>query len=183
MAQMVAHVGGDMKQVVIVSLIFFALLLNANGVMACSCLRSSINTEENFRREAATSLREADAVFSGEIVEMDNLTLKFKVERLWKGEFKDGVSIVTGAIRSGDGFILSSMCDYKFELGKKYLVYANGSKDKLKASKCSWTGILGERERFTNELDRLKLLEAGSQPGEATSALDLFRSGRNLTTR
>jgi len=121
-------------------------------------------------------------IFSGELIEMDGLTLKFKVERLWKGEFKDEVSMATGAIRSGDGFLLTSMCDYKFALGRKYLVFAHGSKDKLKASKCSWTGKLGERGRFTDELDRLKLLEAASQEGKAAATVDLFRSGRNLTT-
>jgi hypothetical protein len=171
-----------MKQVIIVSLTFLAVLLSTKGASACSCLRPPINTEENLMRETATSLREADAVFSGETIEMDGLILKFKVERLWKGDFKDEVSMSTGAIRSGDGFLLSSMCDYKFELGRKYLVFAHGSKDKLKASKCSRTGILDERGKFTNELDRLKLLEAVSQPGKAAATLDLSPLGRQLTT-
>jgi hypothetical protein len=163
-----------MKQVVIVFLMFMAVLLSTKGAVACSCLRPPINTEENLRTAVATSFREANAVFSGEVIEMDGLIVKFKVEKAWEGNVKDEVSIATGAVKSEDGFLLSSTCDYKFELGKKYLVFANGSKGKLKASKCSWTGILGERERFTNELERLKLQEAGSQPGKPVASLAYF---------
>lgn len=155
-----------MKQIVIVSLALMAILLSTEGAVACSCLRPPINTEEKLRTAVATSLREANAVFSGEVIEMDSLIIKFKVEKAWKGDVKDEVSIATGAVKSEDGFFLSSTCDYKFELGKKYLIFANSSKGKLKASKCSWTGILGERERFRNELERLKLLEAGFGWGE-----------------
>ena len=171
-----------MKQIVILVLTCMTALLNTSGALACSCLRAPIDTEENFRRAVVTSLKQADIVFSGEVIEMDGLIVKFKVGTAWKGDIKDEISMVTGAIRSEDGFILSSMCDYNFEPGKKYLVFANGSEGKLKASKCSWTGILGERERFTNELDRVKQLETESKPGKAIATLDLLRLGRNLTT-
>jgi hypothetical protein len=129
-----------------------------------------VNTEENLRTAVATSLREDDAVFSGEVIETDGLTVKFKVKKTWKGEVKDKVSMATGAVKFEDGLLLSSMCDYKFELGRKYLVFANASEGKLKASKCSWTGILGERKRFTNELDRVKRSERESKPDKAVAA-------------
>jgi len=158
-----------MKQVVIVSLTFMAILLSTNGAVACSCLRPPINTEENLKTAVATSLREDDAIFSGEVIGTDGLTIKFKVEKTWKGDVKDEVSIGTGAVKSEDGFLLSSMCDYKFELGKKYLIFAKVSKGKLKTSKCSWTGILGESERFTNELDRIKQLETKSKLDKAVT--------------
>lgn len=159
-----------MKQVVIVSLTLMAVLLSGKGVAACSCLRPPIDTEENLRTAVATSVGEADAVFSGEVIEMDGLTVKFKVKKAWKGDVKDKVSMATGALKSEDGFLLSSMCDYKFELGRKYLVFANASEGKLKASKCSWTGVLGERKRFANELDRVERLAPESKPGKAVAA-------------
>ena len=163
----------------------FALAISffaSETAIACSCDLPGIDTEEKFRAVVATSLNGANAVFSGEVVEMDTFTVKFKIEKVWKGNFKDELIMITGVERAEDGSDVSSTCDYDFELHKKYLVFAYGAKDKLKASKCSWTSILDERERFVNELDRLKQRETDSQQPNAGINVDLFQSRRNLTT-
>jgi hypothetical protein len=147
-----------MKNITLLLLTFAALLLSSENAFACTCGYPQIDTEENFRTAVATAVSGADAIFSGKVVEMDSLTVKFKLERVWKGNFKDAdeLTMLTGTVMTDDGRYKSTSCDYDFAVGKKYLVFARDSNDKLTASKCSWTYILGERKRFVNELDRLK---------------------------
>lgn len=74
------------------------------------------------------ALKEADAVFSGEVVEIiDNRkfvrgkgkTIHFKVDKVWKGIDESEAVVTTGFDTEG--------CGFPFEEGKKYLVYATMS--------------------------------------------------------
>lgn len=80
----------------------------------------------------------ASAVFSGEVVALDTFMVKFKVDKLWKGDFSDEITMSTGAKDNGDGTYTSSSCDYNFKLGEKYLVYAQGASRK----RCRRTNVL-----------------------------------------
>lgn len=171
-----------MKKITLLILTFAASLLSAENVLACTCGHPQIDTEEKFRAAVATAVNGADAIFSGKVVEMDSLTVKFKLEKVWKGNFKDAneLTLLTGAVLTKDGRYKSTTCEYDFEVGEKYLVFGRGSEAKLTASKCSWTHILGKRKRFVNELDRLKQLDPGSESLKAMA--DLFHMRRNLTS-
>jgi len=130
----------------------------------------------------ATSLNGANAVFAGKVIEIDTFTVKLSVEKVWKGDFKGELVMITGTMMTEDGSYVTSTCDYDFELNKKYLIFAHGAKDKLKASKCSWTSLLSERDRFVVELDRLKQMEIDSRQSKAVIKATPFQSWRNLTT-
>lgn len=86
---------------------------------ACSCVMAPPPEE---------ALDKADAVFSGEVVEIiengklirgKGKTIHFKVDEVWKG-IDESEAVITTGLHDGD-------CGVPFEKGKKYLVYASMS--------------------------------------------------------
>lgn len=138
-----------MKKVIYISVVLVIFLFVAAGnSFACSCALS----DEPVKKQIDKAFTGSVAIFSGEVLEIsestedkDNLTVKFKVAQSWKGNSKSEITITTAKE--------SSMCGYSFEVGKKYLVYANGLKDKLSAYNCSRTssntGTSGDSKYLT----------------------------------
>ncbi|HEU0144056.1 MAG TPA: hypothetical protein VFQ47_04660 [Nitrososphaera sp.] len=145
-----------MKKVTFLIFVFLACLLTPEKLFACQCIAPVLDTEEDFRVAVSTSLNRADAVFSGEVAEMDRFTIKFKVQEVWKGDFKEEVTLGTGAYIGVGGLVVSSRCGPLFEVGKTYLVFARGPEGESQAERCSWTGILSDAERVVWELDGLR---------------------------
>ena len=130
-----------MKKAIYISLaLTLFLLASAEKAFACSCLRSL----EPEKKQVQQAFTDSTAIFSGEVLEIsedsadqNSLLVKFKVAKLWKGELNREVTITTAKD--------SAMCGYTFEIGKKYLVYANGLKDSLMVSNCSRTKIMSNK--------------------------------------
>ncbi len=124
--------------------ISFALLIflfaSAEKSLACSCMV----TPEPLKKQIQKAFTGADAIFSGEVIEIKkssadeyNVLVNFKVAKSWKGNVGKEVTINT----AGD----SAMCGYGFEVGEKYLVYANGLKDSLSTNICSRTTVFSPK--------------------------------------
>jgi hypothetical protein len=82
-------------------------------------------------------------VFTGTVLEISKqpgdlyVTVKFRVEEVWKGPRSAETAVFTG-LGSGD-------CGYKFEMGGKYLVYAYQRNDsKFETNICQRTAPLVE---------------------------------------
>jgi hypothetical protein len=124
-----------MKKAIYISLaLTLFLLASAEKSFACSCPRSL----EPEKKQVQQAYTDSTAIFSGEVFEIsessadkNSLLVKFKVAKLWKSELNREVTITTAKE--------SAMCGYRFEIGKTYLVYANGLKDSLMVSNCSRT--------------------------------------------
>jgi hypothetical protein len=137
-----------MKKILFVSILMsFLFLISAQKSFACSCLVS----DKPLKTQVKEAFNGAAAVFAGEAVEVakveDGFLVKFKVEKSWKGKFSREIKITTNAD--------SAMCGYTFEVGKKYIVYADGSADKLAVYLCSRTALVGGNKDF-KYLDKLK---------------------------
>ena len=102
------------------------------------------------------AFEKATSVFTGEVVSLDLLTVKFKVDKIWKGEEANDITMVTGTKLYGDGTLTFSSCDYRFEKGAKYLIYAYGPEEKLQTDKCSRTMPLKFAEKELKGLDEIK---------------------------
>ena len=140
-----------MKKYIYISfaLVIF-LFVSAEKSYACSC----IVTPEPLKKQIENSYSGADAVFSGEVIEIKEspankyeFIVKFKVAQNWKGEVGREITITTGKD--------SAMCGYNFTVGQKYLVYASGLKDNLSTTNCSRTAGLGKKSD-AKYLDKLK---------------------------
>src|SRR3712207_1479695 len=106
---------GRMKRIVAASLAVLFLLLASDVARGCVCFDMPEKpSPERAREMLVKDYKEAFAVFSGEVVALDNFRVKFKVEKLWKGDFGDEVTMSTGAKENGDGTFTTSSCDFSF---------------------------------------------------------------------
>jgi len=144
-----------MKKAIYISLaLTMFLFASAEKSFACSC-EVTLEPEKKQIQDAFTS---SGAVFSGEVVEVsespadkNSLLVKFKVAQSWKGESKREITITTNKE--------SSMCGYSFEVGEKYLVYANGLKNDLFVDNCSRTTNMSNKGdvKYLTKLKRKKV--------------------------
>jgi hypothetical protein len=168
--------GRAMRKIILTSLAVFALSLAAEGVaFACECPPPGVpvgkSRPQAMREALVEDLNAAFAVFAGEVVELDTFKVKFKVNRIWKGGFGEEVVMRTGAEKHGRGVSING-CDYSFELGGKYLVYAyGGSAAEMKAGVCSRTKELSQAEQEIKELDEISPRERRNRKPEAGSCL------------
>ncbi|HEU0144158.1 MAG TPA: hypothetical protein VFQ47_05180 [Nitrososphaera sp.] len=164
-------------------LIVAILLLSFDTAFGCSCSSpwqdTPNDTEEQFRSKVEGALKYTDFVFAAEVVEFKKpdlsvlhtnnknpfaelikLKIKFKVEQIWKGEDTEEIIMraVAGTFSNGHKWNAVG-CGYYFEQGKKYLIYADGSKDKLSVHLCSRTKLLEAAEREVEILHSLKRKE------------------------
>lgn len=139
------------KSIYILLALALFVLASAERSFACSCV-ASLEPEKKQVQQAFT---DSTAIFSGEVLaisesraDKNSLLVKFKVTKLWKGGSKNEITITTNKE--------SSMCGYRFEVGKKYLVYANGLKNELFVENCSRTTNISNNGdvRHLNKLKR-----------------------------
>jgi len=88
-----------------------------------------------------TSLSSADAVFSGQVIALDAFRVRFQVDRIWKGDSRSDITMLTGTEDLGNGMMRSNSCNYGYRAGQKYVVYANGAPDKLMSHACTRTKL------------------------------------------
>jgi hypothetical protein len=115
------------------------------------------------------ALEEADAVFSGEVVEIiENQklfggsygkTVHFKVDKAWKGTDESEMVITTGN-NGGD-------CGFSFEKGQKYLVY--GSASNMYVEGTLSTTICHRTTELAGATDDLNALGEGEEVSKASS--------------
>jgi hypothetical protein len=135
-----------MKKTLLIILSAALLLLFQIDVFACRCFPPSVKK----------SFEKATVIFSGEVIKLDEFRATLKVEKVWKGKPKEEIVMLTGTIKTPEGYYQSSSCDYGYVLGQKYLIYAYGSEDKLKTSACSRSKTLEYAEEDIKELEKLK---------------------------
>lgn len=134
--------------------------MGVNGAFACSC--SLPRGNKSIKAQVEKAHKESAAVFVGEVIEIVKkpntyfVTVKLKVEKTWSNEYKKEVFLVTGQ-GGGD-------CGYKFEIGKKYLIYAYyGNKNMLQTNICTRTSDAEQNEDIAF-LNRIKKPKVKSSP-------------------
>jgi hypothetical protein len=105
------------------------------------------------RREVKEDFMRAVAIFSGEVIADDIVTVRFNLDRVWKGELPKEFPMSTGIQLTQNG-MSSNDCDYSFQSGKKYLVFAYGSSvSTMRAYVCSRTRKLSDATLTIDALD------------------------------
>lgn len=147
-----------MKKFIFLATVFCFFILSAGDVFACSC---ALPTKQSLSKQIKRSYQNSTAVFYGEVTEITQkpenyyVTVKLKVERSWKNQAKSEVIIQTG--RGGGD------CGYRFEIGKKYLVYAHGSESSLGTNICSRTSISDADSKYLDKIKKPKLFSKQSE--------------------
>lgn len=119
-------------------------LTAASDVLACVCggRTSEAPSAAELRRKLRNELSNSLAVFVGEPIAGNSLTVRMRVESVWKGDVGPEVVMSTGAEATPDGLIRSSSCDVRFAFGHVYLIFGDGKTlETMKAHHCSFTGL------------------------------------------
>lgn len=176
-----------MKNIVLLSVILVLIVLAQVNVWACGCP----GRVKDITKAVTQDFNQASMVFSGNVVasewipkieknssgqkiRAETLVLEFAVDSWWKGKIKNEVIWHTSHIRYPDLGIgeSGSNCEYGFEVGKKYLVYADSLEGKLKAHVCGGTRRIEDAEKDIKELQKLNLEEKHLQEGSKLTGED-----------
>ncbi len=142
-----------MKKILTLLFVIAFPFLTFDHALGCGCGGDPLTSDEERRAALVRDFTLASAVFSGEVVELDTFKVKFKVDKLWKGEPAKEITMLTGTIKVDEGLYRSSSCDYRFQKDKKYLVYAYGAFDELKTHVCSRIKLIVYAEQEMEQLD------------------------------
>ncbi len=120
----------------------FIPFLHPQAAWACSCMRST--PEEQMER--------ADVVFTGQVIDKKMKTVEstpfgglnlvqwtFEVEADHKGSVSEKVTVESASN--------SAACGINFQMGERYQVFANQSDTALRASLCSGTRALTDKQK------------------------------------
>jgi hypothetical protein len=121
----------------VVLLAWFVLPQWIPNAYACSCLGIP---------DIARAVSGVDVVFAGRVVAADRFMAQFEVEKIWKGQDRSRITMLTGARDMGNGTITASSCDFSYVAGQRYVVYAAGAPNALIAGVCSRTAIQSDSE-------------------------------------
>jgi len=166
-----------MKRLLLILFFLTSSVLSSEKAFACVCGGDPQPlSEEEKRAILRREFNQSIAVFAGEVVEIDEFNVKFKISKMWKGDSTNELTMSTGRIKIDETHVRSSSCDYRFKLGEKYLVYAGKFEGGLVAYKCTGTKPFADAERDLKELDNLN--PSPYQPPES----DAYLLWRNLTT-
>jgi hypothetical protein len=144
----------QMKKAVYISLaLVLFVFASAENAFACGCAASLEPLEKQIQAAFTNSV----AIFSGTVVEVresradeSKFIVKLKVAQSWKGAAKGEIFITTAKE--------SSMCGYFFQIGEKYLVYANGLKNDPFVESCSRTAVFSDKNdaKYLSKIKRRK---------------------------
>ena len=134
-------------------LIFAIFLLAAGQASACLCPIQGPPEKESVKKAKT----DAAAVFTGQVISVDAVKVEgpdanntfsnggvvfvlpkysrwvtLKVTRVWKGDVVSEIKMIA----------IGTDCDFPFEAGKTYLVYAASTGDTLAATSCSRTALI-----------------------------------------
>lgn len=130
--------------------------ISAGKAFGCVCVLDPNPTPEKIRADRLKAFETATSVFTGEVVSLELLTVKFKVNKIWKGEASPEISLLTGARDNSDGTFTVNSCDYSFTAGQRYLVYAYGSPGEMKTHQCSRTVLIKYAATEMEGLDEIR---------------------------
>jgi hypothetical protein len=153
-----------MKKIAICLLSFIWLLVAAEISLGCTCQRPYFIKSE--KQQVKEAREYSEVVFSGTVTEIivdekaHTFEARFKVLESWKGVESETVSLFGGTE--------CCFCEYIFEIGESYLLYASprvGYQNKLGTTICSRTKPLSKAEI---DLKYLKKKKKGGSSGQTS---------------
>lgn len=165
----------------------FVLCIAVGPALACGCGSMPGETIESIVTGAVNT---SSMVFQGEVVGFDykkgihsefdsgqmdsagrqlgyeTMVVKFKVESWWKGGLASEILLVSGQNRYSDGTRSTNSCEFDFQKGKTYIVFA----DLNKAAAMPQTNSCGSTHEAKDEYGRAdairKVLGKGTLPNK-----------------
>ena len=118
--------------------VFLALagVARAESTGSCACAPAADHAVKELGRH--------QSAFAGKVTGVEGDRVTFDVARVWKGPREKALTL-TSSSRPG--------CTFAFEVGKDYVVYADGQKDALSTDPCGPNRELADAGRAVKQLD------------------------------
>ena len=151
-----------MKNKVLIFLSLILTLVCFDNAMACWCRNDpeETNKPEKLKKVVVQKLRNRDAVFSGEVIEIGKSKIKFKVTKVWKGDVAETEITISRWFYTKIKNKTYIECSFQsFEVGKSYLLYADLFDNRLQVEDCSRSRFFDKAESDLKVLNSLKANE------------------------
>lgn len=119
----------------VLALAGFASAESSTGSCSCAVAAADHAVKELGRHQSA---------FAGKVTGVEGERVTFEVARVWKGPREKALTL-TSVSKPG--------CSFAFEVGKDYVVYADGRKDALATDPCIPNRELADAGRSVKQLD------------------------------
>ena len=139
-----------------------SILVAPKPIEACSCVDVA-RTPEQIAADFQAEYGRAVAVFVGRAISDDAYEATFEVLQVWKGDLGQRVTLETGVKPANPDIITVSSGDIHFAASKTYLVFAYGTKLRMKSQCCSPTHEITSPSAV-NALERLKSFATPAPP-------------------
>ena len=155
-------------------MLFVCSLFGATKILACDC--PGMTTEQSIEKSKAVFSGEVigfeyhkgipnwsmdeSAKRTGKVIDYETLVVKVRVRQWWKGETPMEIYLLTNTTRDADGSLTQSSCDFTFQKGETYLIFAAGKENDYRTSNCQRT------RKLTEAKDDLNILGEGKAPLE-----------------
>ena len=111
-------------------------LARAESTGSCACAPAADHAVKELSRH--------ESAFAGKVTGVEGERVTFDVARVWKGPRQKALTL-TSTARPG--------CTFAFEVGKDYVVFADGKKDSLATDQCVPNRELADAGRAVKQLD------------------------------
>ena len=139
-----------------------SILMAPKSTEACSCVDVP-RTQEQVAAHFRSEYGQAVAVFVGRAVSDDGYEATFDVQQVWKGDLGKRVTLETGVKPANPDILSLSSGDLHFAANKTYLVFAYGTKSRMKSRCCSPTHEITSAPA-ADALERLKSFATPAPP-------------------
>jgi hypothetical protein len=144
-----------MNRIVMVTAVVVLVFCSVRDTEACSCVVPE-RTPAQERQDVADQLERAVAVFTGTVTRIDWLTAQFDADLVWKGELGERVVMALHDGPRPDGTLAFSSCDYVFQMGRSYLVFAQRDRaGRMRAYYCTRTAELKQAQPTLQVLEAI----------------------------
>lgn len=109
----------------------------AESTGSCTCVPAADHAVKELGRH--------QSAFAGKVTGITGDRITFDVARVWKGP-REKALMLTSNSRPG--------CTFAFEVGKEYVVFADGQKDALSTDQCVPNRELADAGRAVKQLDQ-----------------------------
>lgn len=143
-------------------LVIFVFLCSSE-VLACSC----VTLKDKFAETVKWQVDTAGIVFEGKASDYfttagsDRASVRFTVDKVWKGDVTPEFVLATDTIITEKGAMQMNSCDYPFGKDATYIIFATKTKKGWMTGDCSGTTQVRGRD-WDQEI--LKLLGPWSEP-------------------
>jgi hypothetical protein len=111
-------------------------LARAESTGSCTCTPAADHAVKELGRH--------QSAFAGKVTGIEGERVTFDVARVWKGPRQKALTL-TSTGKPG--------CTFAFEVGKDYVVFADGEKDALQTDQCVPNRELADASRTVKQLD------------------------------